>query len=65
MPDIAAMEAHTEVLLPLNRAKSVIQAKVQQEGWQVVVTGHSLGAAVACLLGFHLRELFPGERWTC
>ena len=25
----------------------------------MVVTGHSLGAAVACLLSFHLREAFP------
>ncbi|GAB4821005.1 hypothetical protein N2152v2_008051 [Parachlorella kessleri] len=65
MPDIAGMQDHAEVRLPLNRAQSVIQAKVQQEGWRVVVTGHSLGAAVACLLGFHLREVFPDLRCWC
>ena len=34
------------------------RSKLQQEGWKFVVTGHSLGSAVATLLGMHLRERF-------
>ena len=37
------------------------RSKLQQQGWKVVVTGHSLGAAVACMLGMQLRERFAGE----
>ena len=29
-------------------------------GWKLVVTGHSLGAAVAALVGMHLRDWCPG-----
>lgn len=37
------------------------RSKLQLRGWKVVVTGHSLGAAVATLLGMQLRERFAGE----
>ncbi|KDD75293.1 hypothetical protein H632_c761p0, partial [Helicosporidium sp. ATCC 50920] len=33
-----------------------IREALARPGWKVVVTGHSLGAAVACMLSFHLRE---------
>jgi hypothetical protein len=31
-------------------------------GWNLVVTGHSLGAAVAALVGLHSRSWCPGEQ---
>jgi hypothetical protein len=61
MPNLAHLGANSEVRLPLARAQSMIRAKLQTEGWRMVVTGHSLGAAVACMLSFHLKDLFPGE----
>lgn len=44
-------------MLLLNPCRS----KLQLRGWKMVVTGHSLGAAVATLLGMQLRERFAGE----
>lgn len=39
---------------------SLCRSKLQQQGWKFVVTGHSLGAAVATLLGMQLRDRFTG-----
>lgn len=43
----------------LKRARRVIRTC---RGWSLVVTGHSLGAAVACMLGFQLSDQFPDVR---
>ncbi|KAI3429288.1 hypothetical protein D9Q98_005384 [Chlorella vulgaris] len=51
-------EEQEEVDLPLDRAHAILRSKLQLDGWKVVVTGHSLGAAVATLLGMQLRERF-------
>jgi len=48
-----------EVDLDLNRAQSFVDEAVNNQGWNVVVTGHSLGAAVACMMSFQLRQHFP------
>jgi sn1-specific diacylglycerol lipase len=41
------------------------RSKLRLQGWKVVVTGHSLGAAVATLLGMQLRERFADlECWA-
>lgn len=59
-PRVEGLDPDAEVRLPLRRARTILRRKLQAEGWRVVVTGHSLGAAVACLLSFHLLETFPG-----
>ncbi|KAL6777560.1 hypothetical protein ACKKBG_A14745 [Auxenochlorella protothecoides x Auxenochlorella symbiontica] len=47
---------------PLSVARAILRSK---RGWRVVVTGHSLGAAVACMLSFQLRDQFPDlECWA-
>jgi hypothetical protein len=48
-----------KVDLDLNRAQSVVDEALNNQGWNVVVTGHSLGAAVACMMSFGLRQYFP------
>ncbi|KAI3429289.1 hypothetical protein D9Q98_005385 [Chlorella vulgaris] len=55
---ILSMDAEREVQLPLQRAQTILREKLQLDGWKMVVTGHSLGAAVATLLGMQLRERF-------
>lgn len=48
--------------LSLQRAQSVMGNAVLTKGWKLTVVGHSLGAAVACMLSFHLRARFPTLR---
>ena len=43
----------------LERAKYVIQEAIRQDGYGVVITGHSLGAAVACLVAGAMRTIHP------
>ena len=31
------------------------------QGWQLILTGHSLGAGVACLLALKMRRSFPSS----
>lgn len=47
-----------DVQLPIHRAQSIVH-EAAGKGWNLVVTGHSLGAAVASLISFNLRERFP------
>ena len=47
-----------DVALSLDRAKSIMH-EAATKGWHLVVTGHSLGAAVASLISFNLLERFP------
>ena len=62
MSRLRTMNDDDEVHLDLLRAKTMVYRTVAEEGWRVVVTGHSLGAAVACMLSFQLREHFPTLR---
>ncbi len=57
--DLKKLDDDDEISLPLDRAQSVIYEKLNTEGWRLLVTGHSLGAAVASLVSFHLYEKFP------
>lgn len=59
LENINKLEADDEVNLSLERARSAVNEAVVGQGWRIVVTGHSLGAAVACMLSFHLKEHFP------
>ena len=33
---------------------------IEEGGYQLVITGHSLGAGTAALIGLKLKERFPG-----
>ncbi|WPT12991.1 Sn1-specific diacylglycerol lipase alpha [Picochlorum sp. SENEW3] len=46
----------------LARAKDVIREAIHQDGYGVVITGHSLGAAVACLVAGAMRTIHPTLR---
>lgn len=59
---LRTMKEDDEIDLDLNRAQSVVNEAVSNRGWRVVVTGHSLGAAVACMMSFQLRQYFPTLR---
>lgn len=50
-----------DVNLSISRARSIVH-EAAGKGWNLVVTGHSLGAAVASLISFNLRERFPGVK---
>ena len=39
-----------------------IQCAIHREGYGLIVTGHSLGAAVACLVAAKMREIRPSVR---
>ncbi|GAB4816306.1 hypothetical protein N2152v2_003352 [Parachlorella kessleri] len=62
LPDVARLSPSSEVRLPLSRAHTMLRSCLRSDGWQLVVTGHSLGAAVACMLSFQLRDRFPDLR---
>ena len=51
-----------EMKLDLQRAQTMVGEAVGAKGWGVVITGHSLGAAVACMMSFQLRQYFPDLR---
>jgi sn1-specific diacylglycerol lipase len=53
------MDDNDKIDLDLSRAQSVVDEALNNQGWNVVVTGHSLGAAVACMISFELRQYFP------
>jgi len=44
---------------PYQRARDILKTKLADSDWGVVVTGHSLGAAVATMLSFKLKQHFP------
>lgn len=49
----------SNVSFSLSRAQSMIHDAVAGQGWGLVLTGHSLGAAVATMISFKLRTHFP------
>jgi Lipase (class 3) len=56
---LRTLDDDDQIDLDLNRAQSVVDEAINNQGWNVVVTGHSLGAAVACMMSFDLRQYFP------
>lgn len=50
-----------DVHLPLPRARSVVH-EAAEKGWGLIITGHSLGAAVASIISFSLIERFSFAR---
>ena len=59
---LRTMHEDDELDLDLDRAQTVVKEAIGSRGWKVVVTGHSLGAAVACMMSFQLRQYFPTLR---
>ena len=53
---LSQLDEEDEVILSCERAKIIIKKLLAKEGWRVVITGHSLGAAVASLVSFRLLE---------
>jgi len=43
-----------------NYAAAIMKRGLHQQGWKLVVVGHSLGAGVAALLSLKLQHVFPG-----
>ena len=61
---IGALGLDDEVELPIERAHSIL-AEAAKRDVPVVITGHSLGAAVASVCAFRLRSRFPQMRCVC
>lgn len=59
LDQMQSMDSEGEIQLDLDRARSVLNAAIVGSRWRFVVAGHSLGAAVACMVSFHLYEDFP------
>ena len=53
----AAERSH---LSPGRQVGEIMRQKVQEEGWQLIVQGHSLGAGAAALVSLKLRAEYPG-----
>eukprot|EP00890_Picochlorum_soloecismus_P006596 jgi/Picsp_1/761/NSC_04250-R1_sn1-specific diacylglycerol lipase beta len=53
-----SVRSDVNISFSLSRAKSMVSEAVAGQGWGVVVTGHSLGAAVATMISFKLRTDF-------
>lgn len=61
---IDALDPDDEVQLPIERAQSIL-AEAAKRDIPLVLTGHSLGAAVASVCGFKLRSRFPQMHCVC
>ena len=46
---------------PGRQTGSVMRRLIEEEGWQFIVQGHSLGAGAAALVSLKLREHYPGR----
>lgn len=46
-------------LFPIERALKLIREAIHNKGYGLVVTGHSLGAGVACLVTSEIRSIWP------
>ena len=44
---------------PLSRALRLIRKAIHEDGYDLLITGHSLGAAVACLVASQMRRIQP------
>ena len=47
---------------PGSKVGDVMRKKVDEEGWKLVVVGHSLGAGAAALISLKLRQFYPELR---
>lgn len=61
---INALGLDDEVDLPIERAQSILE-ECAKRNMPLVLTGHSLGAAVASVCALKLRSRFPGMRCVC
>jgi hypothetical protein len=59
---LATLHDDDVVELDVEAARGAVHDAMARRGWRLVVTGHSLGAAVACMLSFNLRVDFPSLR---
>ena len=55
------VSAHALVMLRSDAKPGVTIRWVHVQGWQLVLTGHSLGAGTAALMSLKLKERFPSE----
>lgn len=56
---LESLSDQDEVHFSAQRACAILNKAVFEEGWKVTITGHSLGAAVSCLLSFYMQERVP------
>jgi sn1-specific diacylglycerol lipase len=56
---LSQLDEEDEVVLSCERANAIIKNLLAKGGWKIVVTGHSLGAAVASLVSFRVLETCP------
>lgn len=59
LPDMTREE---NMIFPLPRAIALIRQAICVHGFGVIVTGHSLGAAVACIVSSSMRKIQPSLR---
>lgn len=57
--NLKALSRRNEVQFPLERAQSALFEALDIFKYDIVVTGHSLGAAVASMISMCLRETYP------
>jgi len=57
--NLSNLSKDNEVEFPLERAASAVYEATKLNDWGIVVTGHSLGAAVASLVSMSLKETYP------
>lgn len=57
--NLKALSQRNEVQFPLERAQSALFEALEILNYDIIVTGHSLGAAVASMISVRLRETYP------
>lgn len=57
--DLKALSRRNEVQFPLKRAQAALFEALEVLEYDIVVTGHSLGAAVASMISIRLKEMHP------
>lgn len=57
--EVASLSDSSEVRFDLQRAQTAVYDALRGESFDVVITGHSLGAAVASIVAVSLKETYP------